>query len=80
MRREIWELYKQIVREEQKKKQVVYKWNETCDVCGKEIGSDYIIDNDMLMCPRCFLEVYKKSIEDLIGVVVVIGSERGGER
>ena len=52
---------------------------EYCDVCGREIGSDYIIDNDVLMCSRCFLKVYKKSIEDLIGVVVVIENERGGE-
>jgi len=69
-----------LFKEQPEKFMEVVKMPEQCDVCGRELSSDYIIDNDVLMCPRCFLEVYKKSIEDLIGVVVVIGNERGGER
>ena len=43
---------------------------EQCDMCRKEITSIYVIDNDMLLCPKCFLTLYAKRIEECIGVVV----------
>lgn len=45
-----------------------------CDYCGKKIGDSYIIDGDMVLCPICFLKIYKTAIEDRIGVVVLISS------
>ena len=46
-----------------------------CDGCGKEIVLYYVIDNDLLLCADCFLEMYKQAIENMIGVAVVIREE-----
>jgi len=41
-----------------------------CDYCGKEIKGKYAIaDNDLILCPECFIEVYWDStIEEILGV------------
>ena len=41
-----------------------------CDYCGKEIKGKYAIaDNDLVLCPECFIEVYWDStIEEILGV------------
>jgi len=42
-----------------------------CDGCGKPINGSYVIDNDLILCPACFIRIYRPSIEKYLGVVVV---------
>ena len=51
----------------------VYNYSkEHCDGCGQIIGSEYVVGNNLILCLKCFLEIYKQAIEKLIGVAVIV--------
>lgn len=50
-----------------------------CDCCGNELGKVYLVDNDLLLCPECFITTYKEAIEERIGVVVIGVKEESNE-